>query len=195
MNVGQITMPVSEARRRIAAYRGSRYAEVDEEYRTALKAYRALAKGTPLLVLSQAIALAPLDEKGRPRLAIARADEREVQLRCFSRQWRFGPSGWMRANAYGARATLIADPRARFETPDGFAMVPMVPPEVRGDRRLEAHWILWEVEKWADASALIRPDRDPLLLRRLSGGLYAVVGQWDLTEVERPVMQGTRVRP
>jgi hypothetical protein len=33
---------------------------------------------------------------------------------------------------------------------------------------------------------------DPILLRPIGGDLYAVVAQWDLTEIERTIIAGTR---
>jgi hypothetical protein len=67
----------------------------------------------------------------------------------------------------------------------------MVPPDVMPARGcdLSKHFVLWEVENW-DAA----PPIDPILLRPIGGNLYAVVAQWDLTEVERMIIAGTRRR-
>lgn len=193
MNVGQITMRRSEARRRLAQYRGSKHAETDQEYRAAITAYEALARGTPIVVLSQAFALASLDDKGRPKLALARADERQVRLHSWNGVWRFQHPDWRRHQLFlRARTREISDARASSGAPDGFALVPIVPPDVRGNHALDAHWILWEVDQWADQQIGMRADRDPLLLRHLVGEAYAVVGQWDLTDVERAIMAETR---
>lgn len=192
MNVGQITMPVVEARRRLRAYRKSVHTAADVEYQAAERAYAALARGTPIVVLSQAFALAKLDAKGRPLMAIARADEKQVEIRCSESRYTFEPARYRVSSPYmRARTRIVSHNRGVVASP-GYALVPMVPPDVRGNRSLEKHWILWEVEQWADQMIRMRPDRDPLLLRHLGGEAYAVVGQWDLTEVERAIMAGTR---
>ena len=47
--------------------------------------------------------------------------------------------------------------------------------------------ILWEAE-WETVP------RDPLLLRHLAGGLYAVMASWDLTPLERAVLKGRLIQ-
>jgi hypothetical protein len=76
----------------------------------------------------------------------------------------------------------------------GFALVPMIPAAVRltlptGTTDRDS-FILWEVEEWADRRIGSRADRDPYLLRHLGGDLWAVLAEWDLTELERAVMAG-----
>lgn len=71
MDVSTITMDPVEARRRLESYRDAKRYAADTEYQRAATAYEALAEGTPLIVLSDAIRNAPMDDKGRPRLAIA----------------------------------------------------------------------------------------------------------------------------
>ncbi len=55
---------------------------------------------------------------------------------------------------------------------------------------MHAHLILWEVKRWSSQRITAEPDRDPLLLRQIGGDLYAIMAQWDLTELERLVMRG-----
>jgi hypothetical protein len=82
---------------------------------------------------------------------------------------------------------ILAEPPG--EPKSGMAMVPMVPPDVLPPRGadLSKHFILWEVESWD-----VSPPVDPILLRPIGGDLYAVVAQWDLTEIERTIIAGTR---
>ncbi len=66
----------------------------------------------------------------------------------------------------------------------GEAMAPIVPPKLRPRlRRLRHCHILWEVEQWK-----LVPPRDPALIRHIRGDLWAVLAQWDLTELERAVL-------
>ena len=70
-----------------------------------------------------------------------------------------------------------------------WALVPMIPPlGVRlagGGSHLREHFILWEVDDWSTSRPQSLPPYDPYLLRPLGGDLYAVVHEWDLTEIER----------
>ena len=63
------------------------------------------------------------------------------------------------------------------------AIVPTVPPRFRPSASLSNYHILFEAE-WD----MIAP-RDPALLKHIGGDLYAVLAVWDLTEVERAVLQ------
>jgi hypothetical protein len=66
--------------------------------------------------------------------------------------------------------------------------VPLIPPRLRPAGDLSNYHILWEANWQA-------PPTDPLLLRHLSGPLYAVLACWDLTPIERAVMgQGVTAR-
>lgn len=204
MDVSTITMDPAEAERRLKEYRRHKHHGADAEYQAAAVAYEQLAKGTPLLLLSDAIAGAPLDAKGRPRLAIARADRRQVMLQPH-------PAWTMRGrilfNALDPATVGEWDrfPQLAIDAPlpsqaelsphsnmRGFALVPMVPPAVLGNRGRNTHFVLWEVEAWADVRIGAKPDIDPYLLRYVAPDLYAVVGEWELTDVERAVMRGRR---
>ena len=61
-------------------------------------------------------------------------------------------------------------------------MVPIVPPQLRPHWGLHNYHILWEAD-WQKV-----PPRDPALLERIGGDLYAVLAVWDLTELERAVL-------
>jgi hypothetical protein len=69
----------------------------------------------------------------------------------------------------------------------------MVPADVRASvtGTLAEYFIPWEVEQWANRRISSRPDRDPYLRKHIGGDLYAVVAEWDLTELERMVMACT----
>src|SRR5207253_8584714 len=68
------------------------------------------------------------------------------------------------------------------------AMVPIIPPHLRPADALSNYYILSEAH-WSP-----EPPRDPFLLKRIDGFLFAVLAAWDLTEIERAVL-GTIRRP
>lgn len=212
MDIQTITMDPEEAKEKLILYRQATLkrcsANIREEYRAAVKGYEALAAGTPLINLQEAIRFGGLDEKMRPNLAVARADRKQVEF-----TWREGVRVWFDSRALASSTeseTLLmgidmAEPHGLTTTSGnhtwakmvkGWAIIPMAPPEaieaIGGGSRLKDHMILWEVEEWADTPIQVQPDRDPLLLRLITGDLYAVVAQWDLTELERQVMTNRR---
>ncbi|MFO0906824.1 MAG: hypothetical protein U0835_00395 [Isosphaeraceae bacterium] len=216
MDINAITMDRSAASKKAIAYKerlaqlkpSLSNAAIRAEYETALKGFEELAKGTKLIDLDQVMANCPLDEKFRPKLAIARHDRKQVKF--VWKPWttkamfhtdfeRYGET-WtvldslkidvnmgkthnrpVETNSWGQRHT---------PTVEGYALVPMIPLDVRPKTGIpEKACILWEVEKWSDTRHNIAPDIDPYLLKPVVGSLYAVIAEWDLTELERAILQ------
>ncbi len=212
MNVETITMPREAAVEKLAAYEDVLRRTHDDELEAAVEGYRALAAGTPLVDLDDVFSKSPVDKKGRPRLAVARADRQHVRMwwpnntdRCWFSTENDVVTGWRRPSSNPLCPTLNWDFAMGREhgqmyqsgqhwhgsTLDGFALVPLVPPDVLPQRSyLRKHMVLWEVEEWSDKRLDTIPDRDPYLLTHLGGTLFAVVGEWDLTDLERAVMRG-----
>lgn len=192
MNVPTITMPADEARRKFEAYRRQLQKRTDDEYQAALTAYQALAEGKRVINLQDVFTPSILGADNRPKVAIARADRKQVMVEM---RW-----GWVVFNATKGfhRTGYQGDLVISIPFPDrhvhsrGYALVPMVPADVRPTGNLKDYFILWEVERWVDRPLLAGPDTDPYLLKRLWGSLYAVVAEWELTELERAIMAGRR---
>jgi hypothetical protein len=214
MNVSTIQMEPELAQAKLEAYREvlerRHNKDLDEEFSSVKAACQELAKGTPLISLTDTIKNCGWRPDGRPVLAFGRADQKFVTWHCTrdSRRWSgekgyygpYAPTTWeftaMRkpgATVYtqNLKLTITNVPGEPPEPPKaGTAMLPMVPADVYPSSRgfnLSKHFVLWEVESWNYA-----PPVDPMLLRHLGGDLYAVVAQWDLTEIERAILSGTR---
>lgn len=193
MNVPHITMPQEAAQKKLEAYRSQLRRRADAEYEAAVTGYAALAEGKPLINLVDAFNQAGLGEDGRPRLAIARADRKQVTVSAIRGFIRFNA---LKRATWGYDGTLLVDiPWQNLESYQfkaGYSLVPMVPADVRPTGQLKDYFILWEVEAWSSDPLIAVPDRDPYLLQHLSGDLYAVIAEWDLTELERAIMAGRR---
>ena len=192
MNVTTITMDKEAAQVKLDAYRQQLRRRADEEYEAAAAGYQALAEGTPLLNLVDVFAETGLGDDGRPKLAIARADRRQVEVEVNRNYLIFNT---LRRHLWDYQGSLLINvpfqaPPNSFER--GYGLVPMVPADVRPPGNLREFFILWEVESWSDRPLLAKPDIDPFLLRHIGGYLYAVVAAWDLTPLERAVMAGRR---
>ena len=206
MEVQTIEMSPEQAREKLEAYESALRRVDDEEMAAAVEGYRALAQGTKLIDVEQVIRSCGRDHDGRPLLAIARADRLQVKLlwenrseRCHfstAADWGFEWPGLLRSVEMGERHNYRAYPSwdpATLHAMDleGFALIPMVPPDVLAARSyLRDHYVLWEVYEWAETPHRAEPDRDPYLLSLIGGTLYAVVGEWELTDLERAIMRG-----
>lgn len=192
MNVPTITMDKEEARAKLRAYRGQLTRRSNAEYLQVLKGYQALAEGTPVLSLSMALAEGGFDAEGRPRLAVARADREQVMFRWAANIMTFNTlrrSDWNYQGDLLLQFPADAPPKRNWER--NWALVPMVPADVRpATGQLREFFVFWEVEQWFKSPRIAQPDHDPYLLKRLGGDLFAVVAEWELTELERAVMLG-----
>jgi len=193
MRVEKITMPPKQAAAKLDAYRRKLDRINDPalraEYEGAMAGYKSLARGTPVISLSNSILGAGLDSDGLPILAVVRADSKICRLE-------ISPHGWMvfkhQSNGNHAGRTGWSE-RFQFTFPNNphrawdsrRAIVPMIPLDVRPARLdVRRHLILWEAH-WTS-----EPPVDPMLLRPLAGDLYAVIAAWDLTAIERAVIAG-----
>lgn len=197
MNVELIKIEPDVARAKLQAYRkgiaarahGAANERVRREYEQIEAAYKAAARDLPLIELSKAMRTGGWDEKGRPRFAVARADQAQIAADMTgSTLTFFSPSmSYYRRSAL-RRQFDVSGWTVRPKEWSGnriVAIVPIVPPDVlkRPDCNLSARLILWEAD-WKEAPV------DPLLLRHIGGDLYAVEAAWDLTPLERAVIAG-----
>lgn len=203
MNVSVFTMNKAEAEKKLLAYRTQLKRRANKEYELAAKAYEMVAKGLAVLNVADAFAQTGLGEDLRPRLAIARADRKEVEVEVLPNRSRLIFNTLERSTS-GYSGDLLINIPFSFTSEQvnaigwgksGFALVPMIPADVRpAEGQDKDYFILWEVERWANRSLTARPSRDPYLLKHIAGELYAVVAEWDLTDLELSIMAGIRNR-
>jgi hypothetical protein len=209
MNVTTITMDPEKAAAKIAAWMQEKHADQAVVKAQCLKGYEALAEGKKLIQLDAAIRGGGFFESGFPKLAIARADRDRVYFEWSANRTeaRYDAHHNMPYSSRGRRSPTLErtiDMQRLHEqwhtvggerrwqiTLQGVAQVPLLPADCRPHAGQLRDWfILWEVEKWVAIGKEPQPDRDPLLLERVAGQLYAVLAEWELTELERAVMAG-----
>ncbi len=165
-------------------------------------AYRQLGMGRTVISLHKAMQGAGVDSDGRPVLAVANATARWTwfiwnagdmhesrgdwihEASAFVSDWDPNPLGCLGSMYRSTKTGTFRLPRDYFPLclkDDIRARVPLVPPAIRPKGCLENYVILWEAN-WEEAPA------DPYLLRRVTHDLFVVLAQWDLTEVERTVL-------
>lgn len=168
------------------ALRGKKERERSREDRDTMKALLALSRKQRLVSLARIFQVCPVDDRLRPKLAIVRADSREVLLHT---------NGWdlvfyhMKPNHWGPTnqdQKLVV--RARQHTPWSrwTALTPTIPPWLRPPN-LSDYFILWEAE-WR---AGVAPG-DPALPKRITQDLFVVLATWDLSPVEKAVLEAAR---
>jgi len=206
MNVHTITMPPATAKAKLAAYQRALAQKASAEYEAAAAGYEALSAGKALLDLDEVFRTVAYDPKGRPRLAVARADRRRVVFRVQENvnptTASFDASSGQLPRTYSGgllvrvpytneRVSQAAQKLDRWER-TGHAIVPLTPPEFGTRATIREYHVLWEVEEWADSPIRSTPDRDPYLLRHLAGSLYVIEAAWDLTDLERAIINGRK---
>jgi hypothetical protein len=133
-----------------------------------------------------------VNEVGYPRLAFSPAKLRKIYFNqstwdCKAGSGRFRdspPRSW----DYNTVLSLPEGTFPRKNIPEDIdleAPVPVIPPKFL-PKNLRNCYILWEVESWEKA----KPKRDPILLKKISGNLYAIMCGWHLTKLEELIMRG-----
>ena len=187
MNVQTIEMEPDAAREKLKAYRARKHKDAEAEYAAAITLLEHVERGHQILNVGDVIAMAPRDDKGRPMLAIARADRKEVEFKRYS--W---PPRYIFDCSQQRQTESLTKVFNRPDLPNaqqGYATVPMVPADVRPATGQLKDWhILFEVDQWHDRP-FVDPPVDPLLLKHIQGDFYQILAQWDLTELERAAMQ------
>ena len=189
MKTETIVYDKDQARELWRAYRTHKHysTPIDQEIAAV---YQQLARGRTVIRAIASIVAAGTyiggAYNGLPKLAIARADAKEVFWRPADGGGVFSVDAWRRENQAQSRRVEIARGQwpgmvGRFS--NATALLPPIPIQHRPKRGLENYHVLWEAE-WRPT-----PPGDPMLLRRIGkSDAWLVVAAWDLTEVERAVL-------
>ncbi len=171
--------------------------------RALAQSYKAIAEGSCLVDIEATMRETPVHDNGLPKLAIVRADFKQVFLKLhhdgsgvMAGTQEFAEGYRVKTRAGTARIEFPEKTfeRVNQETGERYpwswechrAPVPLIPPQFRPADAYANYHILWEVETWARVAP-----RDPLLLRKVTGQIYAIVAQWNLTELERLIMDAS----
>lgn len=167
---------------------------MEKEDQELSKAYRAMSLGARIINVPSVLRSAGLNEQKLPKLAICPANAEWCWLDREGQEWRFcRTESWRRKADDQVRVPLstfsaeLSDSAWRqrhnlVQLPVR-AMVPSIPVRLRPSS-LDNYFILWDAV-WEKA-----PPVDPLLLRKVTDTLYSIVAQWDLTPIERAVLEG-----
>lgn len=169
MNVTTLAIPEAIIEEKIEEYN-----RIPQRYRTqddyGLERVFKAARQYKLIDIVKTFTKIMPNERGEPRLALARAYWEEVH--CKSHKF----IGYKWADD-DIELPINIGPKDRIlET-----TVPYIPAEIR-PKKLSDYHILFEVKNWKSYSA------DPFLLRHIYGWIFAIVAEWELTALEQQIL-------
>jgi hypothetical protein len=188
-------------------FRAGRIAKslIEKEDETLMESYHAMAQGMRLINVSSVLHEAGLDKvKQLPVLALAGAHWKHCHLTWYAyyNTFQFSPESWGATTRHRDRELTDGcseyplriftanlqnqEWRKSHDLPQlpVKAVVPSIPAHLRPAGDLYGYHILFEAV-WEHA-----PPVDPILLKHVHGHMYAVLAQWNLTDVERSVLEG-----
>lgn len=201
MDVNTLVITKEQAEAKLDQYKSivDKRRVVEDDHLQSL--YASISKGARVLNLAAAFKQTGLNRYGEPKLAIARADWRDVHFRPRAAMGA-NFSSWSTVDGAGgfsprrewnhlAKVQNLWLPGNTFNdqllTRKGlYSPVPHIPPECRPRFGLHNYHILFEVEEWQTYPV------DPFLLRRISGMLFVVEAEWELTPLEAELLASMR---
>jgi len=157
-----------------------------------------MKEGRELIDVYKIMKQVGLNENNEPRLAIARADIREVIFEkqdegagAFGIGLKYGSLEYkdrvsLPQNTFKIHWDREEESRWAIEKKHLKTKVPIVPIELLPDGDLSNYYILWETDEWEE----LPETKDPILLKRISENLFAILGSWDLTDLEQSIIAG-----
>lgn len=198
--ITKISMPKDQAKEEWKKYCDLLKERQEKFLKVMKESMHHIKEGRNLIDVYEAMQKAGLNEKGEPKLAICRADKRECVFE--KRDTGTGIFGFdVQYNGIAWSKDRVELPQKTFDIQwarEGNAQwniakkllktkVPVIPVELMPEGKLDNYYILWEVKEWED---LPEAKKDPFLLKRISENLFAILGAWEVTELERAVMRG-----
>jgi hypothetical protein len=181
MNVASLNVTPDAAQQALKQYKAHRGSHDKNDWEIE-RIYRQIAKGKTVISIVDAIMRGGHDEMGRPRLAIARADDTVCYCQVETGKLRYAPHrGYSRRHFQIACVWAVSNSKLWGLK----ALLPRIPPQHRPLKNLSDYHVLWEAS-WTDIP------RDPYLLRRIGKDAWIVLAAWDLTDVEISVLRAHR---
>jgi len=191
MNVDTLVISQNEAIEKLEQYQRIALKKRTREDQKLLALYDQVAGGARVLNLTAAFRQTGLNDFKQPRLAISRADWPQVFCQAWSLPGLPGygvkfsdVTGW-RNHVRDITVALNVPYSCIFERTI-VSPVPHIPPSARPRFGLHNYHILFEVKQWS-----VYPV-DPFLMKRISGMLFAVLAEWELSPLEASLLESMR---
>lgn len=196
--IPKIKMPKEQAKEEWKKYVQVLKKRKEKYLKTMKQAMYQMKEGRELIDIYKIMKQVGLNENNEPRLAISRADLDKVTFaKRDSGTGDFEMNGkdtislpqntfkihWNREEGVTDQNSWRID-KKRIRT-----KVPIIPVEILPEGSLSNYYVLWETNEWEE----LPETKDPLLLKRISENLFAILGSWDLTELEQSIISGGKI--
>ena len=178
MQLAELKIDVNEARESIKRFPRSQ--------EPAIRVFRAIAQGQRVINLPDSLSQAGLNDQGLPRLAISTSNECFYERNSDHHIFRFKNWG---SDAIRFSNKILPKKFNQRWSSYWVSNCPPIPTEIK-EQTKDDDLFCWEVSKWQKHETHQRMQistDDPVVLRPLSGELYCVVAEWDLTELEKKI--------
>jgi hypothetical protein len=204
MKVEAIKMAKKEAKKELKKYEKLLETRKDKYLKQLKDAYHYLSKGKKIIDIYEVFKATGVNENEEPKLAIAPASSDEIYFCKMTHGKGVFSDRRPPRNYWGERPAKGLPPRYNVVLPRGTfpdwsregsvinarvikTSVPIIPAQFVPEGSLSDYYLLWEAVGWEEVSI---PPRDPILLKRLSKNLFAVLAAYELTKLERAIMKG-----
>lgn len=201
-----ITMPAEQAEEHYKEYLELVKVRKEKYLEDLKKTYYHLSKEHKVLDIIEVFKNGGVDEKGEPKLGIAPANAKAIMFEKGSMgSGTFTEHGkWSRAAKSdvqlptGTFPIFLEEKNGRVpswgegsERANVEAKVPIIPAHIMPEGDLKNYYILFEVtEGWSLPQTATFKKGDPYLLKRINNNAFAVLAEWDVTELEAAVLRG-----
>jgi len=193
MRINKITMKKEKAKRLWREYckvLRTREKDYQKEIKEIKACYYQLSKGRPIINIIDVFKKFGFNESFQPILAFSLAKERFIYFRQSDYQAPRGSADFTNGDDWNQKIFLHLpnDTFHKIRRNRSICLktaVPIIPPKFL-PKTLRGCYLLWEVEDWEKHI----PRRDPILLKRIYGNLFAIMSGWSLTKVESMIIKG-----
>lgn len=167
------------------------------------KTYFHLSEGRKILDIYEVFKQSGVNENGEPKLAIAPANAKTIILEklplgsaTFTEHNRWSKAEksdvhlptntfpfWSEEESGKMKWSNV--PRINVE-----AQVPIIPAHILPEGDLKNYYILFEVKEWFEPKKAIFTKGDPYLLKRINENAFALLAEWDVTDIEAAILRG-----
>jgi hypothetical protein len=192
MKIDKVTMSKEKAIKALREYReilNTKRKDYIQEIELTKKCYYQLSKGRAIINIFEAFKTAGYNANNEPRLAFAPAKSKIVFFKQSTYEARNGYGILQETSStYSSKDFLrLSDgtfPTLKLDSDRMLSSkVPLIPPK-HLPKSLTNCYLLWEVQDWKVVT------KDPILLKKISNSLYAVIATWNLTKLERLIIAG-----
>lgn len=197
--IPKIKVPKEQAKEEWKKYVKALKTRKEKYLKTMKQAMYQMKEGRELIDIYKIIKEVGLNENNEPKLAIARADakncifeKRDTGTGVFGISANYGSIVWTKdmvelpQNTFKIQWERMSENRWSIKNKLIQTKVPLVPVEILPEGDLSNYYILWETSDWEALPEI----KDPILLRRISENLFAILGTWDLTPLEQSIISG-----